>query len=270
MPTEQSDPNAVRSRSADLQSVPEIEISGSPVPPPRTGRQKTPPVSPRVVVVAAVIGLTLTAIVAERSRGRTGELIVQADVDGVRVVIMQGGRLIVAPTEDRSFRLPPGNYDVEIAGRPVGLRVVPARASVARDRTAAVRVERVTEVAVSPRPVPAASPIGHGTQEPETAPPSHPPERIGIVHTFRHGEGLVEAVAVAADGRRAITGGIDRFLRLWDLATRRELGRPLAHDGPVYAVSIAPDGRRRVDVGRPHCEALGPRHLTRARPVRGP
>lgn len=235
--TGQSDPNVVSIRPAGLRSVPKAEISGSPVPPPRTSRPKPPPVSTRVVLAATVIGLTLTAIVAERSRGRTGELIVQADVADVRVAITQGGKSIVAPTEPRSFRLPPGDYDVEIAGRPVGLRVVPARVSVARNRTAAVRIERVP----APRPVSAAS-----TPEPGTPkPPPPPPERIGIVHTFRHGEGLVEAVAVSADGRRAVTGGTDRYVRLWDLATRRELGR-LAHDGPVYSVAIAPDGRRAV------------------------
>ena len=39
-PAGQSDPNAVRIRPADLPSVPEAGISGSPVPPPRTGRPR--------------------------------------------------------------------------------------------------------------------------------------------------------------------------------------------------------------------------------------
>jgi WD40 repeat protein/tRNA A-37 threonylcarbamoyl transferase component Bud32 len=51
------------------------------------------------------------------------------------------------------------------------------------------------------------------------------------------------AAAFRADGRRALTGSKDGAARLFDLASGRQLGRPLDHNGPVKAVAFAPDGR---------------------------
>jgi WD40 repeat protein len=58
-----------------------------------------------------------------------------------------------------------------------------------------------------------------------------------------------DAVAVGPAGQ-VITGGQDRVVRLWDLATpgrpTQEVGR---HDGAVYAVAVGPD-RRLVIAGQ--------------------
>jgi RNA polymerase sigma factor (sigma-70 family) len=54
----------------------------------------------------------------------------------------------------------------------------------------------------------------------------------------------VTSVALSRDGKRALSGGKDGGLRLWDLATGKELHRFESRSAPVQAVALAPDGGR--------------------------
>jgi len=76
------------------------------------------------------------------------------------------------------------------------------------------------------------------------APPGGPLQRILAGH------GTVEAVAVTADGRRAVSGGWGGTVRVWDLDTGRQQAVLSGHDGPVFAVAVSADGRRAVSGGR--------------------
>ena len=57
------------------------------------------------------------------------------------------------------------------------------------------------------------------------------------------------AVAVAADGARAVSGGADGTVRVWDLSTGHEQASLAGHTGSVYAVAVAADGARAVSGG---------------------
>jgi WD40 repeat protein len=59
----------------------------------------------------------------------------------------------------------------------------------------------------------------------------------------------VYAVAVSADGRRAVSGAGDGTVRVWDLDTGKPLPILAGHDGPVLAVAVSADGRRAVSGG---------------------
>jgi WD40 repeat protein len=62
----------------------------------------------------------------------------------------------------------------------------------------------------------------------------------------------ITSIAISADGRRALSGGWDRMVRLWDLEARRELAALQGHDGVVWAVAFAPDGRHLLSAGGDH------------------
>ena len=51
------------------------------------------------------------------------------------------------------------------------------------------------------------------------------------------------SVAIAPDGRTALSGSYDKTLKLWDLATGKELRIFTGHSERVTSVAIAPDGR---------------------------
>ena len=56
----------------------------------------------------------------------------------------------------------------------------------------------------------------------------------------------VQAVAIAPDGKRAISASYDKTLKIWDTDTGIELRTLTGHTGPVRGVAIAPDGNRAI------------------------
>lgn len=62
---------------------------------------------------------------------------------------------------------------------------------------------------------------------------------------------VVEAVALAPDGKLVASGSLDRLARVWDVATRREMAR-MAHEDGVAQVVFSPDGRRVASASRPY------------------
>jgi WD40 repeat protein len=53
-------------------------------------------------------------------------------------------------------------------------------------------------------------------------------------------------VAFSPDGKRLLSGGADKTLRVWNAASGQQIGPPLVETGEVTSVAFSPDGRRIV------------------------
>jgi WD40 repeat protein len=54
----------------------------------------------------------------------------------------------------------------------------------------------------------------------------------------------VKSLAFSPDGLQALSGSLDRTVRLWDLTSGREIRSQGGHDQPVWSVAFSPDGVR--------------------------
>ncbi len=79
------------------------------------------------------------------------------------------------------------------------------------------------------------------------------PTKIGVVHllsmtdrqsqsTWTAHQDSIYALCLSPDGKRVATGGADKVIRLWGLATQKETGKLEAHSGHVLALAFNPDG----------------------------
>ena len=64
-----------------------------------------------------------------------------------------------------------------------------------------------------------------------------------LIFTLRHGAD-VSAVAYSPDGKRVLTGSLDKMARQWDAQTGQPMGEALRHGAEVHAVAYSPDGKR--------------------------
>ena len=64
---------------------------------------------------------------------------------------------------------------------------------------------------------------------------------VKVQTQFGHSQD-VRAVAFSPDGRLALSGSDDDKLKLWEVASGREIGTFFGHDLPVRSVAFSPDG----------------------------
>lgn len=75
------------------------------------------------------------------------------------------------------------------------------------------------------------------------------PEPIGEVRRFVGHTGAIESVAFTPDGRRLITIGQDKTIRVWEVVTGEQLKSLTGHNHTVRGLAVLPDGRRVVTAG---------------------
>jgi WD40 repeat protein len=180
------------------------------------------------VVVLVAVGVTdatgVTHVVPTVVRVVQGDasLVVEVDDPKVRVSVEGDGGVVINDAGAGEVRLRPGSYRLRASkdGQPVCEELF----TVLRGGREVVRVKR--------EPSPAAPVV-----------PSAP------VHHFEGHTGTVRCVAIAPDGRRALSGSDDRTVRLWDVASGAELCCFHGHTDAVTAVGFSPDGRQAASAG---------------------
>jgi hypothetical protein len=65
-----------------------------------------------------------------------------------------------------------------------------------------------------------------------------------------HPTGGVRRLTFTADSKQLISGGFDGIVRVWDLATGKEIRSIKAEAGTVYSLDLSPDGKTLATAGR--------------------
>jgi WD40 repeat protein len=61
---------------------------------------------------------------------------------------------------------------------------------------------------------------------------------------FESTTGYINSMALTTDGKRLVTGGEERIVRVWDVGTGKEITRFPGHTATISAVAVSNDGRR--------------------------
>jgi hypothetical protein len=150
---------------AELVREPAASLSQTAVPPASAGRSGRGGWWRRLVAVAAgllFVAAALAGVVVYRIQTDTGEIVIQTMDDDVEVVVSQGGKLvkIYDPKSKQKLILRSGTYELELEGKPEGLKLDIKEATLVRGKTVLAKIVRVRKEAEKP-PVAADPPIRH-------------------------------------------------------------------------------------------------------------
>jgi WD40 repeat protein len=207
--------------------APSPRAPGRATDPGRTVVLNKPPIRerrrPRLLIAAAVLAFLVAGLLGVgvyRIATDNGELVIETKSNDVEVVISQGGEVvkIIDTKTGKHVTLRSGEYELALKNGPLGLRISPEKMTIKRGETELATIKRVTMPVLV---------------------------KVGEERRFEgHTKGAC-GVAFSPDGRYALSGGGDGTVRLWEVATGREVrrfsGPPNRH---LEGVAFSPDGRQ--------------------------
>jgi WD40 repeat protein/tRNA A-37 threonylcarbamoyl transferase component Bud32 len=190
---------------------------------PYTQAVKTPRKSRWLIAVLAALlflGVAIAGVVIYRIQTDKGELVITTESEDVEVVIKKGGKVVrVIDTKTKkqiTLELRSGTYDLELKGAPEGLKLSIGKATLKRGETVLATIIWKAKAEV-----------------------------VGEVRQFNGHTNHARAAAFFKDGRRFVSCGFDRTLRVWDVATGKELARLEGHTrGIIHCLALCPDQRQ--------------------------
>jgi WD40 repeat protein len=176
------------------------------------------------IVLAGLLGVAVYRIATDK-----GELVIQTDNDDVEVVVRKGGEVvkIMDSKSGKHVTLNSGDYELALKGGHEGLRLSPGKMTIKRGETVLATIERVQ------KPVPA--------------------DTVGEARQFLGHTNFVQGVVFFRDGRRFASCGCDGTVRIWEVATGKELARLQGHNHPdIDCLALSPDQRHLLSGGFDH------------------
>ncbi len=184
---------------------------------------KAPPARVWIATGAAAAALVLFCAVVLHITTNKGTIKIMLSDPTVDVQIKVDGDKVEISGLDQPLRLRVGEHGLEVTGK--NFETFTKSFSVRRGENPILQVELVPRT-----PTAVASGV--------------PPPPGGEFSIFKGHTGPVTCVAFTPDGRLAVSGSKDNTVRVWDVATGKEVRCFLGHSAKVECVAVSPDGER--------------------------
>jgi serine/threonine protein kinase len=188
-----------------------------------------------VAALAALLaGVMIAGAVVYRIQTDKGELVIKTDNDDVEVVVKQSGKVvkIIDTKSGKHITLNSGDYELALKDGQEGLKLSPGKMTLKRGETELATITRDKPHDPVPPPLPAEK------------------EEVGEVRQFKGHTKCVNGVVFLKDGRRFVScGESDQTIRVWDVATGKELARFGNDDVTFDCLALCPDQRHLLTGG---------------------